>query len=81
MDWIIGIILVLFVGLAETQCRKDQRITTFAFLVILSLAYSIGYSDWSYMLYPVGVVVSFFGWQWFNHKRNELKYKKENQPC
>ena len=81
IDLIIGISFVLLVGLAETQCKKNERLLSFCFLVALCIAYAVSYSDWTYLLYPVGICISFFGWQMLNQKRRELKMKKENTTC
>lgn len=81
IDLIIGISFVLLVGLAETQCKKNERLSSFCFLILLSLMYVIKSGDWTYILYPIGIAASFFGWTWLNQKRSELKHRKENATC
>jgi len=81
IDIIIGISFVLLIGLAETQCKKNERLTSFCFLVVLATVYAVKCSDWTYILYPVGIFISFFGWQMLNQKRSELKMRKENVIC
>jgi len=70
-ELIFVIIFVLIVGLAETQCRKNERIISFCFLIALSIMYAVKSADWTYILYPIGIAASFFMWQRINQKRKE----------
>lgn len=70
-ELIFGIMFVMLVGLAETQCKKNERLMSFCFLIALSIMYAVKSADWTYILYPIGIAASFFMWQHINQKRKE----------
>ena len=73
IELIIGIIFVVICGYAETECSKNERATSFSFITLLALICIIRYSDLSYILYPLGIMISFIGWSILKEKRKQLQ--------
>jgi len=58
LDIIIGVILVIVCGYIESKNVKNHN-RSFAFISIIALIYALGTNDWTYLLYPFGIILTY----------------------
>jgi len=72
-ELIFGIIFVMICGFAETVCSKNERVATFSGITLFAIIFAIGSSDWTYILYPIGIIICFFVFSWIQGKRKHQR--------
>lgn len=56
IDIIVGIILVIVCGTIESKHKKHNF--SYGFLSVVGLFYALTCNDWTYLLYPFGIIIT-----------------------
>jgi len=56
IDIIIGLVLVIICGTIESKHKKHNF--SYGFISSVALFYALTYSDWTYLLYPFGIILT-----------------------